>query len=1437
MDKHAIGIDIGAETIKLVEARSQGSTLEIVRIDRLSHLKDPHGALASLFSAIDHADALRIAATGRLARVLQVEQVPTKAAIRRGVRLLHQELDELTVLSIGAHGFCVLELSGSGQEWFQQNSRCSQGTGNFLSQLVERFGMTVDEASALCDGEPNPAALSGRCPVILKTDMTHLANKGEDRSRILAGLYDAVCENVLSLVRPRLAPPNVVLIGGVSRAPRIRRKIGQWLEQHKMHLVDERPEDQVLEAIGAMSYALELEEALNEQDFNIRSLLVTSRGAKLERTPALGHSLASVQRMAKGATQDKTSGVLPVILGLDIGSTGSKLVATEIDTGEAIWQTYLDTEGAPVRAAQGLVRRFTESDFATARVLGFGVTGSGREVVGSLLRTCYSERRVFVLNEIAAHARGAVSVDPEVDTIFEIGGQDAKYIRLEGGRVVDAAMNEACSAGTGSFIAEQGRKFESIGVDPVRLGQVALEAEHGISLGQHCSVFMAEVIDEAISQGEGISSIVAGLYDSVIQNYLNRVKGPRSIGKRIFCQGMPFSSDALAAAVTRQTGRPVVVPPNPGTIGAWGIALLARDQVGESLREGDGLDCRVFLNARVLAKETFVCRSSQGCGGSGNRCKIDRLVTSVNGVTQRFLWGGSCSLYDRGLGRRKLPDLSPDVFAAREALVDAVVGEPRANGHLPVVAMTDEFALKSVAPLMITFVRKLGFQPRVIRRATAATLRRGIEGALSPYCAPLQLYHGVFFEAVEQAADYLLIPMLKSLPRVGSEECAELCPMELASPDLLGNALTSATPAILRPVLEFDQDGYDGARFRRGMRALAEQLGALERFEAALTEATRVQRQFEHGCRALGEEALGYCRDNGVVPIAVLGRPYTIYNDVLNSNVPTILRGLGALPIPLDCLPVPDDVSVFELQYWAYTQRNLRAAEYVRSTPGLYAVFCSNYACGPDSFSLHFFSYVMKNKPFAVVETDGHSGDAGTKTRMEAFLYCVDSDLKSGASEQSARGDFAALDRQTTTWKETKEKNALIIIPRMGTAALLAAAALQAEGFRAEALPMTTRDDVQLGRQYTSGKECVPIMLTIGTALHRYQRASDPTEKFSYFMPTSRGPCRFGVYHSLHKIALEQSGFADRVAVLSPDESNYFQDMTTDFTARIWTGFVAHDLLQAMLFDVRPVETRPGAANAIFEKTLAELVACMGSASQKSTFHAIKELAGGMWGVKAVLGKAAREFARIKNRSRKIPTVAVVGEIYIRLDPFANDFVIDKLEARGLRARLAPFTEWLEYTTYLSENRVLEGNTVRGDGRWSIAITGLVQKTTYRVLYHLCQEALGWSAREKIGEVVEASKPYVHGELQGEAALSLGGPIVEYRRGHIAGVVVVGPHECMPSKIAEAQYAKAARDHGIPYLCVPLNGDPIDTELLDRFAYDIREQHKHRCNEVVSELF
>jgi predicted CoA-substrate-specific enzyme activase len=565
-----IGIDAGADTIKLLELIRDGAGFQISRRRTLEHGKTPGVVLLKALREWQWDGASAAAVTGRFASQVRLPRIPSKQAQVRGYKFLFGDR-AATIVNIGSHGFSVLELRENGITIFRENSRCSQGTGNFLRQLVERFSLTVEEASLLCKDVTNPASLSGRCPVILKTDMTHLANRGEDRARILAGLFDAVCENVLVLIKPGVSPSRVLLTGGVSRSPRVRRVFAESLKRMGMELLESSEEELLtLEALGCAVLAAEQGGELPTSE----DLLMPSRPLNLESLPALSESLVRVRRMSARPVAEEHSQNRRLVLGFDIGSTGSKIVALDSTTSELVWEAYRQTLGDPVGAAQELLRKFAAGPLSSNPVIAFGATGSGREVAGSLLTSCYGKGAVFIVNEIVAHATGALHFNGQVDTIFEIGGQDAKYIRLAEGRIIDCAMNEACSAGTGSFIEEQGRKFS--GIDDVRqLGRAAMAAKGGVSLGQHCSVFMAEVIDEAVASGEDSPAIISGLYDSIIKNYLNRVKGNRSVGKVIFCQGMPFAADALAAAVARQTGSEVIVPPNPGTVGALGIALLA----------------------------------------------------------------------------------------------------------------------------------------------------------------------------------------------------------------------------------------------------------------------------------------------------------------------------------------------------------------------------------------------------------------------------------------------------------------------------------------------------------------------------------------------------------------------------------------------------------------------------------------------------------------------------------------------------------------------------------------------------------------------------------------------------------------------------------------------------------------------------------------------
>jgi len=1405
-----VGIDVGAETIKVAELARDGEGLRLVRHAVVTHAKEPGPRLSELLAVWDWDSVGSAVTTGRLSRQIALRRIPTKQAMLRGLRFLYGP-EPLTVVSIGSRGVAVLEAREGGAAW-RENSRCAQGTGNFLQQLVERFGLSVEEAATLAEAVPDAAPLSGRCPVILKTDMTHLANKGERRERILAGLLDAIAESAEVLVKPRRSPRRVLLIGGVTRARRVREHFRSFLARNGMELVDaDAGHAQVIEAMGcAVEAAREHAGAVP-----LARLVRPTPPADIRTVEPLSSALGRVRRMER---KPPSAVGEEVVLGFDIGSTGSKVVALDAGRGEPVWEGYVRTSGNPVAAAQALVRGFLAGPAAGARVRSFGITGSGREIVGSLLATCFGPRAVFVLNEIAAHARGATHHDPRVDTIFEIGGQDAKYIRLAGGRVVDAAMNEACSAGTGSFIEEQGRRFGGV-EDVSALGAIAIGADGSAGLGQHCSVFMAEVIDEAIAAGVTRERIVAGLYESVISNYLNRVKGSRSVGNVVFCQGMPFASDALAAAVARQTGADVVVPPSPGTTGALGIALLAAEaSLGD---EAAAIELPRFLAAAVETKDTFVCRSSSGCGGGGNKCRIDRLTTSLEGERRRFTWGGGCALHDQGTRRRKLPDGAPDPFRERAAMSEAIARRLSERRGGRTVAIADSFQLKGLFPFFATFLHGIGLDLDVSGSGDRAALRRGVEAANVPWCAPMQQYHGVVAALAERGTDLVFVPMVREIRRVGPERTAQLCPIVQGSPDVLRWDLgPSLRDRMLSAVIDVGPGPLDAPVLAESCRRLAAAAGVRDArtVREAFARARAEQLAFDDRLLDLGRAALDAAERAGVTPVVVLGRTYTIHDDVLNSNVPAILREQGAIAIPMDCYPVRDDAPMFDNMYWGHGQRMLRAAWQVRRTPGVYALLASNYSCGPDSFTTHPTQDLMDGKPFAVIETDGHAGDAGTRTRVEAFLHCVREHLAAG--ERSAPRAAERLTVRSATLGDIARGGERILVPSMGDGAHVLAAAFRSLGLAAEALPEPGPEALRLGRRHTSGKECLPMTLTLGSLLERL--AAEGDERFAFFMPGTDGPCRFGAYKELHQLVLDRLGFGGRVRIWAPPFGDYFQGIPPGLGALVLAGVAATDVLRDALHDVRPGEVRPGAADALHRGALAELVALVEREAKGdlSGRRVLREAATGrIWGVPALIAEAARKFALLRG-SAELPRVLVVGEIYVRNVPFSNGLVVDVLERRGLRARVAAVTEFLQYSDFVGAKLRRRTMGERLDA-W-------VRRRIELACHRAAAGALNWSVPPPIPEIVRAASPWVNEALEGETLLTIGASVHAWRSGEVDGVVSVGPLECMPNKLAESQLAHVGERHGMPSLTLSLNGDPVDPEPLDSFAEEVRERFRTR---------
>lgn len=1409
------GIDVGAETIKYVIIT--GSPLQISEHRIFFHQKSVESALSGILDELKQKGVERIAITGRFANLIALTHYPQQAVLRRGLQALFND-SPVTCVSIGCNGFNVFEKRSNGADTFRENARCSQGTGNFLRQLVERFDLDLAQADALCDDVENPCPLSGRCPVILKTDMTHLANRGESQAAILAGVYDAICDNVEALIKPALCPKNVVLSGGVTRSQRIRNHFERFCTEHDLSLLPSTEYSRFfIEATGCAYLAAEF--GADEIPHHTQHLLRKDITPTFDTIPPLKDFLPYVKRLPvqplAALTQKDT-----VFLGFDIGSTGSKAVAwiasDESNRDEPLrsvcWEGYIRTNGNPVNAARELVAMFLKAHPDHPQIAGMGVTGSGREIVGTMLASCFGSDAVYILNEIAAHAEGARAIDPRVDTIFEIGGQDAKYIRLSDGRIVDAAMNEACSAGTGSFIEEQGCKFKDIS-SLSQLSDLALECDAGVSLGQHCSVFMTQIIEEATAAGISTPQILAGIYDSVVLNYFYRVKGNRSVGDVVFCQGMPFCTDALPAAVARQTRSEVIVPPNPGTIGAFGIAHLA----AKSLKNHSEYDLNAFLDIQLIARNTFVCNANKGCGGTGNHCKIDRITVKCRDEIRHFTWGGACTLWDHGVTAHKLPPRAPNPFDERNKKIQCILENMPKRGN-PTVAIADEFQLKSFFVFFARFLYELGLDLELFRGGSLNDLKRGLDESNVRFCAPMQHYHGVASKMAASQTDFIFWPMMRCGRFSGNEEYASICPVVQSSPDLLMHDLSPKTSRVLSPMIDFGAGNLESPQFAACCKNLAQSLGTSPHtFAHAFKKAKDEQIQFDNDLLAIGRDALAFAQRENLKTIIVLGRNYTIHNSALNSNVPALLREQGAMAIPVDCYPVQDDEPLYSNIYWSYGQINLRAATQIRKTPGQYAVWCSNYGCGPDSFNLHFFQFIMQGKPYTIIETDGHSGDAGTKTRIEAFLHCI-SEFEQ-VPKLPAMRDLHAIENENMPLVQSRKIGATVVIPNMGDNADVCAAGFRNIGLDCITLPRPTRDTLHLARKYTSGKECVPALITLGSFLEYIQKAPE-NKKIVLFMPRSNGPCRLGCYNLFDKLVLDRLGLNQRVKIWSLCDTDYGEGVPLLTFIIIYTGFVACDTLMAALYDVRPVENTPGAADEIYQRAYRALIHCIENAPSPALWmpYAAREiLTCTFFGMGDIIKTAAREFAAIKT-DKRMPTVCVTGEIYVRNDPFANDFIIQELESRGIRVSFAHFSEWIEYADIINRE-ILQSATGVSD----IVVSDFV-RFILRNMRKPMQKALGWGNRHDVHDILNTASKYLRKPLVGEEILTIGTPLHAYKNGEIQGVVNVGPLECMPSKIAESQFYHIAEQDGLISLNLSFNGDPIPKSVLDDFCFEVKRR-------------
>ncbi len=1399
--------DLGQATACMVIARvDAGGALAVEHSDVVYHEGDPLGAFSRWYSLREVHSCRALGATGAHARELRGslhEAVPEDACQEAALGMLGHPDGAINLLRVGASGYSVLTRDHRGRVEHQQSDKCSSGTGETMVKIAGRFGLTLEQADELAASADKAIPITARCSVFAKSEMTHFGNQGKPAAGLFAGYFSSVARYAVALLeRARAAAGTaqapVLLVGGGALVGALVRSIS---ERAGEVVVPRRA--QLAEALGAAALAAEgagracplppePEALIRRRRHSFTSLPPPSRFAehvtRLEAPPT-----------PAGAARE------PSVLGLDLGSTGSKAVLTSVRTGQPVLALYDRTRGNPVDATRRLLRALHERTGGEADVRAVGLTGSGREAAATLFFAALPgdrDPRVVVLNEIVAHATAAVRCDPDGGrdlSVVEIGGQDAKYILVRGGQIVESDMNKACSAGTGSFLEEQAVFY---GVDSIeQFAQQARQATSPPDLGQMCTVFVAAAATEARDQGHEIPDIFAGFQYSVIHNYINRVMGQRTFGERIFFQGKPAQNEGLARSLAAVTGRQVTVPADPGSMGAWGIGLCVLDRLPETLDAGP-LDLGAVQRAEVVERTEFQCHD-RDCG---TLCVIERTTVELAGQRHKVLSGGACPRYEvPSAGRRKLPEGAPSAFHRREELVQRFAAE---RHGAQVVGVPLVGAVQHVLPWVVTLLAELGLGVRVLR-TDRRSLARGEERChCYDACSPVKAAHGLCRAGV----DALFLPKVLSL-RTHHDPEGATCPMEQALPEMLENALAARgdrTP-VLRPVLDL-ADGL-GPGVAKQLAATARRLGVRPRsLRGALRRAEVAQRAHERALMHIGQQTLDYGRRHGLPVVVVCGSLHVIHDPAISAGVPSAVRQCGVLALPQDCYPMDDDAPTLVRAPWAETNRALRVALDARRRGGVYPLLLTSFGCGPASFLEQVFCKLMEGYPHTVLETDGHGGSAGYVTRVEAFLHTVH-----GATALTPDPPARTLEvmRPLRMPRIRREQDSRIVVFSMGDRfGHLAAAYYRSLGFEAEALEPNSPETLAAGRADCTGKECLPYQLIWGS-FRRHLEQHPPRRRTVLLQVSGTGSCRNCMFSVKDQLTLDRLGLADRVVSrhLGP-EPGY----EVDFITRFYSSLVTWDILIQLKAYLRPLARRPADVDRCYERLGDSLVALL---ARPRAPGPLSLFSGSMFWreLTALVSEAADAFADLVPggaRPNGRPAVLLSGDVFLRLDDMDNDALVRRLQDAGLQVLVEPLGVLVEYMALERSSEILGLPTDMV--RWPIMRRAL--PAIRRKLYDLVLPRHPWMPMPDVAAMQRLARPVLDRYPIGEAPAALGSVLHTHQQGHCQGAVLVSPWGCGPALIAES-LLRHRRD--IPSLFIYSDGSPVDQGRIDSFAFRLRQ--------------
>ncbi|MDX9800510.1 MAG: acyl-CoA dehydratase activase-related protein, partial [Spirochaetia bacterium] len=1104
-----------------------------------------------------------------------------------------------------------------------------------------------------------------------------------------------------------------------------------------------------------------------------------------------------------------------VVIGVDGGSTTTKALIADSSTMEILAEICIDTDGRPLEAAQKVFREIKDIYEDNLDIKGITYTGSSGQFYHRLFTNftrsgkdvpgCETD---IVKDEITCHAEGVRFFNSDVDTIFECGGQDAKFTVFNpDGTVKKAKMNLSCMAGTGQSMKNM---LDMLGLDFKTFRDYALAAKRTPVSDEMCAIFTEADILKLVALGFPVEEVAAATAYGFMGGYANKFVGNEKFGKLASAQGGPFKGKECLASLALHTGAEIHAFPHRQLFGAMGAALVAFNRVKKLLKEGKTPLCRFrgFGVADIgFEKLTADCSSviTDSCGIRDCRLQIykigDEMVFSgglcPKGNTQSFAKKSPdyIALYKKELDKELSRYSSLAGEGAKTDEKKAASKKSKRDAALAASAIYIPRSLHFLNERGLFFAslyHYLGFNVFLSPESDEQIAALGIAHSHSESCYPSKLHYGhtaYLKEFMRQGIDkILLVNYLGSGEEKAPQNQSKTCPYVSGAGFAAKDALKIDSSDVLLPVLVFNDDIYrlEDDILKDLKRAFAgteyEKSLSAGKVASAVKKALKTQEDFNGRMHRMGREIVEKLKKKNEKIFLGIGRGYTIFDNMASSKIHElfIMNGLHFIPCFFLKQPDYDFTDIVRHMYWfqgrEMTRYNLLAA----LDPNLYGVRETNFNCGPDAMLSYHEGRIfdITGKPYLTLQTDGHNSNAQFGTRAMANFEVVKNHIPQKVT----------LKDLETEYRETDDlKKRLLGIPDMGTeSAEMLAAVFKSAGYRAEVMPTKTRETEAWARKYLITNNCLPMHILFGDVFAwvygKQGEGLDPNRDLAVFVPMAGGPCRLGQYHIIVKQFLDECGF-DRVLIVNPAAYLDWENLPVSRKERsiirrnLAKAAIASDILMNAQLSIRPYEIVKGSTDAFFAEIRKEFLKITGDGCD------FKKLT-------SFMKKASQECREIDaNITKRFPLVSLFGEIFVRSHTGANENSIRKLESFKLEivprllADMFEYVNKMQRAAYWKEKQYVLwlGALVKGlymmkvEKGLSRHFSGILAHRRFRRPIDLYNEL----RKENIFDV----------RIKGEAGISIGitHDFINSNSEGLSGVYQVEPFGCMQECVASSK--------------------------------------------------